>query len=353
MYPPRLPYIDNAKAVLITLAINLAAALAFDWPEGVDYYGVMLDGLFCAVITTAIDMVIVYSEMKKLRARGALPRRVPESRFMQRLPRHPLALGGLYAVVFAALTVGGNAAVLGFFGIRALAFLPWAVYKLIYATVLSCLVVEYCIFRYVQPDWAGEGMEGIGQTTGGEKAGQTVKNPLPKIGVCSAIYGAVTGNLAMNLILGSLLGGVRFAADASVVILPTTVEGIPITGLVFGLIVGILVTRGVTAALSRLIRQTGPALLSGAAADRRYTWLPKGTYPLTALVCVCVMAFSAVVLPLIMRLFAIPVMNFYQFTLCITIYAALLGKPLSYLLTQRCMQPDYIKHVLGKGTVQD
>ncbi len=346
MYPVHLPYVDNAKAILITLAINLLAVFIFNWPGGVVYGEVLWDSVFCACLTTAIDMGVVYPRLKKMRAAGVMPRRVPESRLMQRLPAHPLALGILYAAVFAALALAANALLLSFFGIRALAFLPWTVYKLIYATVLSVMLVEYCIFRYVQPDWAGGKPEG-GAAAVSADPGPPVKNPLPKIGMFKEIYGAVTGNIAMNFIMGTLLGGVVLGADASVVVFPTTVEGIPITGLVFGLIVGVLVTNGVVQAMRPIMAESGGAILAGAVPDRRLTWLPKSQAALTAVVCLAAMLFSAVALPAILTLFNLPVLNFYQFTVLISIYAALLGKPLSFILTKRCMQPDYVGYALG------
>lgn len=345
MYRARLPHIDNARAILVTLAINLGVVFLFNWPQGVVFSDVLWDSLICAVITVAIDMLFVYPKLRRMRAAGEMPAQVPESRLMQRLPQNPFALGAVYAVVFAALAVGCNAAILGFFGMWRLAFAPWAVYKLVYATVLSVGVVEYCIFRYVQPDWAAW-VRGANTEAGKAIPRQAVRNPLPDIGVFKEMYGAVTGNIAMNIIIGSLLGGLAIGADGSVVIHPTTAEGIHITGLVFGFIVGVLVTKGVVSAMDAIITNSGPAILEGVVVDRRVAWMPKGRFALTGLVCVCVMAFSTVALPAILNLFGIPFLNFYQFTIFITIYATLLGKPLSFALTRRCMQPDYIRVTL-------
>ena len=56
-----------------------------------------------------------------------------------------------------------------------------------------------------------------------------------------------------------------------------------------------------------------------------------------------VMLFSAIVLPLVMTLFDLPVLNFYQFVVFITVYATMLGRPIVFVLTRRCMQPDFIR----------
>jgi uncharacterized membrane protein len=157
----------------------------------------------------------------------------------------------------------------------------------------------------------------------------------------------------MNILIGSALGGVTLGPDGSVIILPTTAEGIPITGLVFGCIVGILVTNGVVSAMNATILASYPAMPKAAATDTRLAWMPKGRVALTCLVCICLMAFSAAVLRAILVLFDIPLLNFYQFTVFITVYAALISKPLSFILTKRCAQPDYIRYTLKKAGITE
>lgn len=342
-----LPYINNAKALLLTLAINLGAVFLFNWPSGVSLDGVVWDSLFCAIITTIISMWIVYARLKKMRASGAMPLRVPESSLMQKLPQNPAALGLLYAIMFGVLALGVNWALLRFFNVRELSFWPWLVYKLVYATVLSVKIIEYCIFRYVQPDWAQT--EQPGAELRKAPPPEAVKDPLPKISVFKEMFGSVTLNIAMSILIGSALGGVTVGADASVVIAPTTLAGIPITGLVFGLITGVMVTRGVVTAMNTSLLTSRPVVPETAPSDRRFAWLPKGRAALTAFICVCVMLFSAVALWSIMALFGISVMNFYQFIVFITGYASILSKPLSYLLVQRCSQPDYVRYMLKKA----
>ena len=336
-----LPYINNAGAVLLTLGVNLGVVFLFFWPGGVAFPDVLVDSLICAAITVIINMGIVYPKLNKMRAGGLMPALAPASSMMRRLPRNPISLGVIYALVFGALVVGINGLILWFFGMERMTFVPWLTYKLLYSTVLSIKIVEFIIFRYVQRDWAGAGrMEK-------EYTGKPVKNPLPKISLFKEMWGGVTMNIAMNIIIGSLLGGVILLPDAAVYILPTTAEGMPITGLVFGLIVGILVTNGCVKVMNGIILSSNAAA-GGAIPDKRFAWMPKRKIPLTCLVCACAMAFSAVALTGLMRLFGLAVMNFYQFCIFITIYASLIGKPISYVLTRRCMQPDYIGYVLGK-----
>ena len=342
--PIRLPYIDNAKAVFITLAINVGFAFLFYLLIGVSYIGILWESLICAVTTTAINMWIVYTVLSKMRTAGILPSKVAENRLMQRLPQNPFALGLVYAFVFGVLVAGINLLIMKFFGLHGMGLIPWVIYKLIYTTILSTKIIEFCVFRYVQSDWADTDVACMGQENAAVM--QPIKNPLPKVSVFKEMFGSVTTNIAMNIIIGTALGGVVIVEGNAVVIYPTTVQGIPITGLVFGLITGLLVTSGVTKAMKETILTYGAGMLQTATTDKLFSWMPKGKVALTSLVCIGTMVFSAVALWAIMMLFGISVLNFYQFTVFITIYATVISKPLSYVLVQRCMQPDYIKKTL-------
>jgi len=269
---------------------------------------------------------------------------------MQKLPKNPFLLGAVYAIAFGVLIVGINMLILWFFGLQEMAFVPWFTYKLIYTVLLSIKITEFCIFRYVQPDWASAVATDRG--TDNMPSAEPVQNPLPKISVFKEMFSSVTTNIALNIIIGTALGGIIIGESHEVVIYPTTVQGIPITGLIFGFITGFLVTNGVTKAMRDTIIASGSAMTEEVVSDRRLTWMPKRKATLTGFVCICVMAFSAVALWAIMTLFEISVMNFYQFTVFITVYASILGKPLSGALVRRCTQPDYINHVRGvRGTV--
>jgi hypothetical protein len=158
------------------------------------------------------------------------------------------------------------------------------------------------------------------------------------------MYGAVTGNIALTFILNSFFGSAAAQPDGSVVICPTTVEGMPITGLVFGLILGVLVTNGVLKSMKTAIHASGPSMLASAICDKRFSWMPKRKGALMCLVTIVVMIFSAVALPAIMLLFGKSLLNFYQFVLLITVYATLISKPLSFVLIRRCMQSDFISY---------
>jgi len=330
----RLPYINNAKAVLVAVAINLGIVFAFFWPDGARFSGILWDSLICAGITVWIDLWIVYASMKKVRAGGQMPSQVPVSRLMQRLPKNPFALGVIYTAVFGVLMVGVNAVILRFFNMRDMTFVPWMAYKIVYATLWSVKITEFCIFRYVQPDWAAT------ERATARVQLKRVKDPLPKISVFKAMYGSVTGNIAMDMVVGLISGSIAIAPDGSVVVAPTTVEGIPTTGLIFGLILGILVTRGIVKEINRAILASDAVIPEDMAADKWFAWMPRSRGMLTALVCLCMMIFSAVALWCLMTLFGISVMNAYQYAVFMAAYAGVLSKPLSYVLVRRCTQLD-------------
>ena len=337
---PSLPYMDNWKVVLLTALINLAVVLVFQFSEGaIDRSSVIIDSLICGALTVVIDLAVVYPGMKRRRAQGLLPANVPVSARMQRLPKNPVLLALVYMPVSAAVIALINWGVMALFGIESFGRWNWLVYKLLYACLLSAKIIEYCIFRYVQPDWAGET---------GAVPGASVKNPLPKISTLKEMYASISANIAMNMIIGTALGGAVVGEGQVVLIYPTHASGIWMTGLIFGFLTGLLLTRGVLRALKQLIAD-GALPPELPPPDRRISWLPKTDLGLTAIVCAAVMAISVVLLPLIMWMLGVTVLNFYQFCILITAYGSPIGHVFSKLLTARCLQSDYVAWVRANG----
>jgi len=337
-----LPYIDNAKISLITILVNLAIVFVFFWPRGASFPELLIDSVVCVLLTVAIDLWLVYRRMLQLRAAGQIPTQVPLSHLMQRLPRHPVALGAIYALAFGALTVAVNAAIWSFYDIHSMNFAPWVVYKLIYTTILSAKITEYCIFRYVQPDFA---LAGPAPVPG--NVVQEVKNPLPRVPVLKAMFGSVATNIALEVILGLVLGSVIITADQSIVVPATTIDAIPISGLFFGLIMGILITRTVIKAMQQALSAIPPGAVSGVS-DKRVAWLPKNSILLGVVVCLFSMIFSAIVLRGVMSLFGFQTMHFLQKVILITVYASLLSKLISAVLIRRISQPDYLTYLWAR-----
>lgn len=331
-----LPYMDNWKAILLTALINLASTLVFQFSEGrITRSAVIRDSLICGVLTVIIDVAVVYVDMKRRRARGLLPANVPVSARMQRLPKNPALLALVYMPISAAVIALINWGVMALFGIESFGRWNWLVYKLLYACLLSAKIIEYCIFRFVQPDWAGEARA---------IADANVKNPLPKISTLKEMYASISANIAMNMIIGTALGGAVVGEGQTVLIYPTYASGIWVTGLIFGFLTGVLLTRGVLGAIKQLI--AGDALPQELPPpDCRLCWLPKSDLALTAVVCAAIMTMSVVLLPLQMWVLGVSVMNFYQFCILITAYGSFVGHVFSKLLTARCLQSDYVAWV--------
>jgi len=341
MNSSRLPYVNNAKAVFVTLALNLLAVLLLT-RGGVGVTEVMLDAVLTVIATTVINFLIVYPQLKRLRAAGQLPQHLPPSRLMQKLPQNPILLGVICVILFSVLMLALNWMILTFFGISQLALLPWLVYKLIFAAVLSIKIVDFIIYRYVQPDWAVAPLGIDGEPI--DPA--TVRRPLPKVSLAKELFTGITTNVLLNLVIGTLLGGALLHADGSMTLLPTTVEGIGISGLIFGLIMGTLISRAVLKGVRQAIWAQGPDALTAASSNRWFTWLPTRTIPLMIITVLATMLFSMVALPTILRVFNKPFLNFLQFSVLITIYSTLLGRPIAYLLTKRAIQRDFVQRTL-------
>lgn len=133
-------------------------------------------------------------------------------------------------------------------------------------------------------------------------------------------------NVVLTLLIGLAFGSVRVQPDGALLVLPTTVTGMSITGLIFGLIMGVLTTLLVV----RAVNVAAGEEFSG---DKFPRTNAKQTAILAAVVALIVMAFSAIVLPAIMRLFGWEHLNFLQFIAFLTVYSTTLSRIVAYLLT--------------------
>jgi hypothetical protein len=265
------------------------------------------------------------------------------------MPVNPVALGAIGAALFIVITVAINWMVLHFIGVDALSFTGWLVYKLIYSTMLSIKITEFVVYRYVQPDWVGAAR--IGDAADSPDATTNpVRPPMPKISTFTAFFGSVATNLAMNIVMGLLLGGTVITADKVVALVPTMRATIWISGLAFGLITGLLVTLGAVRVARPMILNAvaDPAVVAAAEPpkpDRRFTWMPRKTAGLIAVICPVVMVASALALWGILRLLNLDAINFIQYSVLVTVWAAIVAKPLTWVLTKRLSQPDYVQYL--------
>ena len=150
-----LPYMDNWRTVLITVAINVALSMALRFGEAeITRADVILHGFMLGLITSVINVFIVRARLGKARELGTMPANVPVSRLMMRLPRNPFLLSLIFGVAFGALAALVGWSLMVFYGFERLPFLQYLVCKVILACVLCSKILEFAIFRLAQSDCA-------------------------------------------------------------------------------------------------------------------------------------------------------------------------------------------------------
>lgn len=169
------------------------------------------------------------------------------------------------------------------------------------------------------------------------------------LATCGELFRGLQLNVLLTLLISAAFGAVRVQSDGVLVVLPAETEYIWITGLIFGLIMGVLATLGTVKAFRAALTSasadaaalaTSPATSQNPA--RCYRLLPRRTWSLTIAVCLVAMTVSAIAFPTILRTFQIERLNFAQVIVFITLYSWVLSKVFSHLLVKRMMLPDYL-----------
>ena len=323
----RLPYLNTCKLVFLTVAINLLCAFFFQRSIVLmSEQQIIIDGAISGGLTALINTVVIYNIMRRRQAEGVVPSNGPVNKIMQLLP---VSLGGLVGanvVLFTLAGFGIELVFLRFFGIETLSVRNWLLLKVAYICFLSAKIIEFVVLRMVQSDWRRK-VEQIGTSRLSTFTGE-VKNPLPSVSSVKEVYGAVAANIAMNIIMGYVLGGVYIQPDKALVVKSTNQIGLGITGVILGGLTAFLVTKSVLKVLT--------------AADNG-----KNTQQWSIVVVLCLfsMASSAFIMPLVMCIMELREMNFLQFCVFITAYSSLLSKFLTALLVAR-WKYKYQKKVL-------
>lgn len=150
-----LPYMDNWRTVLLTVALNVGLSLAVRFGQAeLTRADVILHGSVLGLVTSVIDVYIVRARLKKAREQGSMPADVPVRRLMMMLPRNPVLLSLVFGVFFGALAAFVGWGLMVFYGKETLTFLQYLVCKVILAVVLCSKILEFAIFRLVQSDCA-------------------------------------------------------------------------------------------------------------------------------------------------------------------------------------------------------
>lgn len=324
-----LPYIDNIRIILLTAAINLAAAFLFFYRRPLTVWSVLVDAGIFGMVTAFIDVFIVSGRVKKLRLEGRLPGEAPRSRLMSKLPKHPLLLSFALGVVFGLIAPLFNALVLRFYEVEAVTFARFAVWRVLYSTVFSAKIVELAILRYVQPDCA---TDSDARQQGMEK----VKNPLPRVSTFKEWLNTVTDDFGFNMLFGLLLGG-TIIRDHSVIIPPTTRAGIAISALILGAIV----TARMAYPIAKNMRDAreGGGLPASEAEDRRVSWIPASPAGFALTLLLPIMGVSLLAFWAVFTFFGFEKLDFFQYFVIRMLFVSLLTKPVVRLAVLRYTQP--------------
>ncbi len=322
-----LPYLNNLPMALLVAAINLALAFVFQYGRLLATEDLLIDVAICGLVTAFTSLGYARWAVEKRRRQGALPRQVPLSAFMQKLPRAYVPLSILTGLASSALMALVSFALLRFYPETAYTFPRFLVWKIGYATWLAAKLIEFGIFRYVQPDC--EKPEDPVQ-----QGQQTVKNPLPRREMFTRLYASVTTDFGMNMLIGLALGGTLIQGDL-VILLGVSQGGVWITGLVLGLIISILMIRPTLASV-RQIAYAGK--LPQATSKNLWALLPLSPWGLTGIFLLPVMVLSAASFWAVMVFFAFESLNFFQFFIIRTAYTKLLSYLVEALAIQRYRQ---------------
>lgn len=326
----QLPYVNRGFIILFVAALNLAIAFAFQFGRPINALVMLVDAGICGITTSIIGVAYTYVSMRRLRAKGALPQNVPVQPLMSRLPKNPVGLIAVFAVVFALIMLALTKATLWFFEISDFVFVRFAVWKVVYSVILSAKIIELAVLRFVQPDCASkDDPPQIGQ--------QTVKNPLPRRSTFKELFSTVTNDFGLNMILGLVFGS-TLVIDHNVVILPTTRAGIVISGLILGVIVTVCMVYPLAKQVC-MLRET-QQLPAREKRSAGLAWLPQTPLLFALVLLLPVMLLSACVLWAALTFFGFETLNFFQFFVVRTIYVTLLSKPVLLLALLRYSQPE-------------
>lgn len=328
----RLPYMNNAMAILLTLGINLAIMVALNWGKSFGLADVLLDAAICGVMTAVINVFFVRHYVTRALASQTLPANLPVSRMMMHLPRNPAFLGLLCALFFGLLTPLINGMIFIFYDFETLRFGQMLVCKLVYACFLSAKILEVAIYRYVQPDVTGL------SPAADAPPSPLVKPPLPQISYFQQLYNSWLTDFGMNMVLGLVLGGTIISSDDYVMIAPTLRAGILIGGVISGIIITFMTVPALAKKLATAV--TDGEIPRLAKCQPGVAWLPYNHWLLALTLCLPIVIITVAVYTGVLSFFNFESLNFFQFFFIRTAYTAVLVKALVALLLIRYMQPQ-------------
>lgn len=328
----RLPYMNNATAILLTLGINLVIMVALSWDKRFGLADVLLDAAICGVTTSVINVFFVRRYVTRALEKKTLPTNLPVSRMMMRLPKNPALFAALCALFFGIVTPVINGLIFTFYDFEALLFSQMLVCKLVYACFLSAKILEVAIYRYIQPDITGI------IPAADLPPSPLVKPPLPHINYFQQLYNSWLTDFGMNMVLGLVLGGTIITSEDYVLIAPTLLSGILIGGMISGTIITFMTVPSVA-------KKIGSSVANGEIPrlpkrNPWVAWLPKNNWLLAGTLCIPIILITMTVFTGVLTFFNFQSLNFFQFFFIRTAYTAVLVKALVPLMLIRYMQPQ-------------
>jgi len=316
-----LPYINNVRTIAITLLLNLLLT----WLLRLYRYeagDIVVDAVICAWLTVGINVMVVWHCLQKLRAVGAMPKEVPVSRLMMRLPKNRFGLIVVFGVVFTVLCVWVNHTIFSWFGFESWTFGQFLPFKLVYSLILSERIVSLCILRLVQPDcWKSDSEHSVPMT-------QPILNPLPSLSGVQELFSTVSANLALQLYFNPYLGEYTIGGARSIIM-----EGVIASAVTCFIVVG-MVTKTLDMARANGECHVPP--------NRLLMLWPKNRWVFACL-CALVAAPTAVaIFIMLFQLYGFTSWTFYEFFWIKMAYLLILGRILVAITLRRFTQPDIV-----------
>lgn len=223
-----LPYINNAPAIVATVAAAVISVLIFHIRGTISIYDIIVDACVYGMVTSFINVFIAWFQLKKKYMQGRLPSEIPVSSFMCRLPRNPVLFSLITGVIFAVVVPLCNMVILMFYEKENLDFISFFVWRVAYAIAFSMYIMKVAVYRYVQP--------GCFKVEVSQHGDEDVSIPIPPASALRKKYNAMIYDFGCNLLLGVIFGSV-YVSEGSVIILPVTSSGIWISALILSVIV--------------------------------------------------------------------------------------------------------------------
>lgn len=328
----RLPYMNNASTILITLGINLAIMFVINWGKTFGLEDILLDAAICGVLTSVINVFFVRHYVSKALKNKTLSGNMPVSKLMMRLPKNPVLFAALCALFFGILTPLINGIIFKFYDFEALLFWQLLVCKLVYSCFLSAKILEVAIYRYVQPDVTGLIPEADVPPS------PLVRQPMPQIAYFQQLYNSWLTDFGFNMLVGLLLGGTIITSDDYVLIAPTLLSGIFVGGLISGTIITFMTVPSLAKEIGTSVERGEIPRLPKK--NPWVAWLPKNNWLLACSICIPIILVTTTVFYGVLTFFNFQSLNFFQFFFIRTAYTAVLVKGLVPLILIRYMQPQ-------------